>query len=282
MRQAVVVLAGAGLALGSCLVSIGDVTNAGPDASAGAAGGAGAEHDGSGGVAGGSPADASGGAAGTDTGPDVVLPEGLLGYWPFDDGSGSVAKDVTATGRNGVVPSAGVLWTTDAVSGGALSFQAPEDGVKMPGWNAAAFPQVGTITLWLKGEFTTSELGSRGIFDNYDATRSHLFIRRANNNPTMEIQCALQVPSASYPHAENLPIQPGSWQLVAMGWNALDKSTFCYVHGNRVVDTYTADWSPSQQEFEVGDNLVGVIDDVRLWDHLLDDKELAQLLVDGP
>ena len=50
------------------------------------------------------------------TGPPT---QGLIGYWNFDEGSGTIAHDTSGSGYNGVVN--GAVWTTGEING-ALSF----------------------------------------------------------------------------------------------------------------------------------------------------------------
>ena len=54
---------------------------------------------------------------------------GLVGYWSFDEGSGSIAHDDSGSGFNGAI--LGASWTT-GVSGGALHFDGVNDCVDLP------------------------------------------------------------------------------------------------------------------------------------------------------
>ena len=52
----------------------------------------------------------------TSTGPPT---QGLIGYWNFDEGSGTIAHDTSGSGYNGTVN--GAVWTAGEING-ALSF----------------------------------------------------------------------------------------------------------------------------------------------------------------
>ena len=52
---------------------------------------------------------------------------GLIAYWPLDEGSGSVADDMSSQDHQGTVT--GATWTT-GLSGGALSFDGVNDEVQ--------------------------------------------------------------------------------------------------------------------------------------------------------
>ena len=46
--------------------------------------------------------------------------QGLVGYWPFDEGNGTIAKDYSGNGNNETLVN-GPTWTTGKVEG-ALNF----------------------------------------------------------------------------------------------------------------------------------------------------------------
>jgi hypothetical protein len=249
----------------------------------GGASGNGGGSGGSGGSVGGTAGDAStggqSGAGGTiaDSGPDAPLVPGLLGHWPFDDATGSIASDVVA-GNDGVLPATGATWT-QGLFGGAIALAVPTTGVDVDAWYDDAFPDTGTVTLWLKSEIVANDTSSRGVFDNFDTALDHLFVRRANGSPTIALQCAFQA-AGQYAFVKTVPIQSDVWQLVAVGWSSTQG--FCYVNGTMQTGTVDLPWSPAQQRFRVGANLTGTIDDVRLYDHMLGVGELAKLLAEGP
>jgi len=81
--------------------------------------------------------------------------QGLVGYWPFDEGSGTIAYDYSGNGNNGTLCNGstcgvqGPTWTTGKV-GGALSFDGVDDYVNV-GNNAIL--QVSTditVVAWVK------------------------------------------------------------------------------------------------------------------------------------
>jgi hypothetical protein len=255
----------------------------GSSASGGSATGGSGGSGGNGGSVGGSAGDASTGGAGSggtagDSGPDAPLIPGLLGHWPFDDASGNVAVDVIG-GNDATLPASDATWTA-GVFGGAIALGAPTTGISAPGWDNAAFPTTGTLTLWLKAVIVPNDTSSRGIFDNHDTARDHVFVRRANGSPTIALQCAFQAKAAQYAFVKTVPIASDTWQLVAVGWSPTEG--FCYIHGNLQSGLVTGAWSPSTQRFRIGANATATFDDVRLYDHMLTVTELAKLLAQGP
>ncbi len=291
---------GGALVLASCLVSIEDARpgsqTAGAAGEAGAAGGAGGSSGwsagGTSGSSGAAGASASGGTssggsagsagsagtAGSAGGPTA----GLLGHWPFDEGTGNVAADATSFQRNGTLPTSGVTWTLNGLFGTGLQFTNPEDGVEIADLSGSAFPPVGSFSVWVKGEFSPSEPLSRGIFDNWDNSRNHVFIRRVDDEPELQLQCAFQPGDNAYVYVDVVPVKPQVWQLVSLGWDVTAQVGYCYVHGTKLSGTTDKSFSPSEQLFTIGDGFIGVLDDARLYDHLLSDAELAALLALSP
>lgn len=253
---------------------------AGQDASAGQGGQAGQPDASSGGAAG---TDA-GGAAGTDSGSGgtgaVASIPGLLGHWPFDEGAGATAKDITAAARHGVLPPSGVAWSTDAVFGKSLEFSTPPGGVVAAAWWNAAFPTVGTVLLWIKSNVPSNTTG-RGVFDGWDDKRQHLFLRTAPQSSSVTLQCAFQPASNSYVFGKDVPITNGQWMLVGAAWDVASKTVYCYANGLKFAGAVQGTWTTAEQQFEIGDGFVGLIDDVRLYDHMLTDSELALVAASG-
>lgn len=88
--------------------------------------------------------------------PGVTLTTGLVGYWRFDEGSGTALADASGTGNHGTLVN-GPAWTTGH-SGGGLAFNGTNQRVQisspvaLPTGNAAR-----TVAVWvmLSGEVVT-------------------------------------------------------------------------------------------------------------------------------
>ena len=53
---------------------------------------------------------------------------GLVGYWNFDEGTGTTAADSSGSGNNGTLVN-GSTWTAGKVGNGALQFDGVDDSV---------------------------------------------------------------------------------------------------------------------------------------------------------
>ncbi|MCJ7571689.1 MAG: LamG domain-containing protein, partial [Candidatus Thermoplasmatota archaeon] len=75
------------------------------------------------------------------------LTTGLVGYWSFDEGSGSIAHDDTGNGNDGTIY--GASWTNSSVLNGALDFDGLDDYVVIPDDETLDITGDLTISLWV-------------------------------------------------------------------------------------------------------------------------------------
>ena len=85
----------------------------------------------------------------------------LVGWWTFDDGIGSVAKDLTRNGVDAVFFGDGPTWGTDVGHGGILVFDGTDDYVFIDGFYSVP---VYTATLWFRVDGGSAQ---RDIFSAY-------------------------------------------------------------------------------------------------------------------
>ena len=80
-----------------------------------------------------------------------VARAGLLGYWPLDETSGTVATNLVPGGTNGILVGTGIPWMNDPERGQVLSFGAAgitnyvDAGVLPPISNTTDFQVFGRI-----------------------------------------------------------------------------------------------------------------------------------------
>jgi hypothetical protein len=192
-----------------------------------------------------------------------------------------VAKDLAGSPpRDGSFTAGAVAWATDSTFGTVLSFN-DGAGVTMPAWNGAAFPLTGTISVWVKVDLETVETKSRGIFDNYSPTRSHLFIRRSNLDAgfPLNLHGAFIASDGDLVAGQNVKIPNKTWKHVAIGWNTVTDTGIYYVDGsfNPMDLTSNPGWTPADQLFTFGQQLIGSLAEARLYDHVLSYSELQQV-----
>jgi N-acetylneuraminic acid mutarotase len=80
--------------------------------------------------------------------------DGLVGWWKFDETSGTVAYDSSGNGNDGTLTN-GPTWATGKI-GGALSFDGVDDYVQIPNMQSF-FSNAASFTTWVKvTDFSTS------------------------------------------------------------------------------------------------------------------------------
>jgi len=85
----------------------------------------------------------------------------LVGWWTFDDGVGSVAKDLSGNSVDAVFFGDGPAWATDAGRGGIVVFDGTDDYIFIDGFYTVP---VYTLALWFRVD---GGAGQRDIFSAY-------------------------------------------------------------------------------------------------------------------
>jgi hypothetical protein len=78
-------------------------------------------------------------------------PLGLIGYWKFDEGTGSIAADSSGYGNNGTI--FGATWVAGKVND-ALQFDGVDDYVGLSSLNVSGLTSV-TVAAWIKSPLTS-------------------------------------------------------------------------------------------------------------------------------
>ncbi len=227
----------------------------------------------------------------------------LVGYWKFDDGSGSSnAVDSTSNHNTGVLAdfadtSFTSMWT-NGILGGALAFNgdaSAADVVAVPNTNVAApavldfvTNPVFTISAWVNGPATQSNgaviisKGTGGGNQEYllDVTGGayRFLVRDAGGNP----------------YAAQTAIVPnGQWQLVTGVLNASNGIMNCYVNGQLAASAVApASLLTNQVELSFGNDraangnyqnpFTGLIDEGRVYHRDLTSADVAALYASRP
>ncbi|MCH1503670.1 MAG: hypothetical protein L7V86_08810, partial [Verrucomicrobiales bacterium] len=92
-------------------------------------------------------------AADNEGSASLDLAPGLVGRWTFDEGMGTIARDVSGRDNHGMVMG-GATWT-EGIIGGALHLDGTDDFVSIP--NESMFDLTGSVTVsaWIQVESFT-------------------------------------------------------------------------------------------------------------------------------
>jgi hypothetical protein len=149
-----------------------------------------------------------------------------MAYYPFNEGTGDVSKDSTGNNDDAYIFA---TWTSEAVSGNALSFSGDGEYVDLP---PAALPAEGaySVSMWFNPAST---------LDN-TTERAHFLLKFGSNNSDDDID--LYIEGTGTP-----PVSPGKvtdgalgFQMYGDGWNVLESTTTSWEQGTwyHVVATF--------------------------------------------
>lgn len=207
---------------------------------------------------------------------------GLVGYWSFDEGSGTSAGDASGNGNTGTLTN-GPAWG-DGKLGKTLSFDGTNDYVDL-GTTSSAF------------NFSANLSGAAWI---KTATDGKIFLSYQNSNPLVYMQVGpttaggtankfvvylrtngggVAVFNSSRSVTDNL------WHHVAFVRNTAAQAVYLYVDGTldaslSYTDTGAIDTSGGGHSVSISNPTYafpGSIDDVRIYNHVLSASEVTTL-----
>lgn len=227
-------------------------------------------------------ADPSAGKASDETGnASRDLARGLVGRWTFDDGEGSIARDVSGRDNHGTVMG-GAKWTEGRI-GGALEFDGTDDFVSIP--NESSFDITGSVTVsaWIRVESFTNSW--QAIVTKGDrAWRLH----RASSRKSVGFACS----DLSRDQVGNLlgetDVADSQWHHVAGILDGTTASVFVDGALDASAESFSPNISVNDYSVLIGANsqitgrlFHGLIDDVRIYDRALSVDELRTLVEAG-
>ncbi|MBD3181940.1 hypothetical protein GF312_06600 [Candidatus Poribacteria bacterium] len=197
--------------------------------------------------------------------------DGLIGYWPMDEGSGDKVADASGNGNDGTAN--GVQWV-DGKYNKALEFDGATSNVDIPYFAEVTPAQGTTIAVWV---FPTDDTRSCvvGQFEAYG----------------MALFTGLQLKSVIWGDdwvEATATIPLNEWSHLAMTWDQENAERMMFVNGEMVAHKEGALPVPEvQNNLGIGvwigwpeawgdDWFMGIIDDVRLWNRVLSADEVGQ------
>jgi type II secretory pathway pseudopilin PulG len=206
----------------------------------------------------------------------------LMGYWNFDEGSGTTARDYSGNGNDGTLTS-GPVWQSGAncENGGCLSFDGADDFVDAGG-NAslANIGQAMTIAALVKPSSVTGQNGIVGIDTNFVSGYT-LYVR---HSPGGDV--GFQVtPAATRYYVITGTLQYDAWNYIVGVWDGSRMTMF--VNGTKIgpATPTTASNTHAIARVYIGKApgiaapavFNGLIDDVRIYSRALSDAEAMAL-----
>lgn len=224
-------------------------------------------------------------------------PPNPIGYWPFDESSGTTAADTSGVGNNGTLQN-GPVWVAGRVNN-ALSFDGVNDVVNMgsPGVfdyppNMAAF----TLMAWINP--ATYGEGSRGrIFDKATGSgpvNGWAFL--ITNQTANSIQFIVDYATTDITRRSGAGTVPlTQWSHVAVTWDGSTNASNIHIYVNGVETTYSSTVNGAGARANDGSASVrvandalgsrtfsGLIDDARVYDRVLSAGEISAIYSSFP
>jgi hypothetical protein len=217
---------------------------------------------------------------------DAVLAD-LIGYWPFDEGQGTVASDITGNGNDGTF-NGSVEWVS-GYKGSAVSFDTAGERIVVGPLDPTAENNAMTLAAWIfwEGEGHTIEqqgiIGKRLGWD--PGTNIKWFWQ---TNPAGDLLFRADAADGGtglwWGNAALVPFA-NEWTHVALTWD--NGNAVQYINGEEVstgnVDFRdTADGTPVTigcVDSTNTETFVGTIDEVRIYDKALSAEEIQTIML---
>ena len=204
------------------------------------------------------------------------LTDGLVGWWKFDEGSGSVAADSSGNGNDGTL-NGPVEWTEDGKVGGAMAFTGPYNFVLVPDAPSLNPTDAITIAACIKPSWTGNNRILQKSTEGSD--NQYRLLKEGGDNIRVHLP-----PAANFEITGNIPPN-GEWTHLAATYDG--SAIKVYYDGVVVGETAFSDdlgvsdgplfignkWS----EAPAGDEFNGVMDDVRIYNRALSASEIQAL-----
>jgi len=140
--------------------------------------------------------------------PEQRYPPWLGGYWNFDEGSGTIAHDLSGNGNTGTLN--GTNWTTGNISG-ALQFDGVDDYVEVSNSPSIQFNgQAFSVSAWIKPAATTYASRNIAQKDNMNYGNQFpwqlyhygtgIYFKVRDNSTTRQVVVSSGVGTSAYSH----------------------------------------------------------------------------------
>jgi hypothetical protein len=227
-----------------------------------------------------------------------TISKGLVGHWKFD---GDLSD--SAEGRTGTALGNPSTDTDNGIDGGAAEFDGSGDAIILSTEGLGGRFEW-TVMCWVNGDILEypEYVGNNGMFltsgyddDPYDGVNEGweaIFMRYYYGSITGAVNWPEWAVSGAG-HGENghtgeWPIEPGNWYHVTVSYDAITREVNAYLNG-ALMSTSTADFpgfynkkmaigAAQAADETLGVEYDGLVDDVRLYDCVLEELEIARII----
>ncbi|UCD36912.1 MAG: T9SS type A sorting domain-containing protein [Fidelibacterota bacterium] len=214
--------------------------------------------------------------------------ESLIAHWPLDEGSGSLAEDITGNGHWAYLynmPS--TVWVAGKLNSG-LEFDGIEDYLKIKNNELINISVRGfTAAFWLR----QSEIGNKTVwlakasFDGDQIVGGYAVYHDADGKVCFTVSDGEYAPLVAMPSDDFLA---GQWIMVTAVRDRDDQNLKLYTNAHLLGAVPDSSWDISQRSdlfigYSMGGGgfLAGVLDEVRIYNYALDSTEISDLYAQG-
>jgi Domain of unknown function (DUF4962)/Concanavalin A-like lectin/glucanases superfamily len=185
------------------------------------------------------------------------------------------AYDLSGSGNDGNIIDGQI---SEGVKGRGIGFAGEKPRIEFPSLDGKMFPSNGSLSLWINLPESEGRK-EKGIFDQYDKERNHIFIRTydVGNRDVLGLQISFQKNSASsYTFSKSFAVTPGKWNHIVVTWDTMHHLGQIYLNGEKIEDTKIADpaWIPDAQKVILGGGFRGMVDEVQIFNRVLSPREV--------
>src|SRR5215510_9249799 len=200
-----------------------------------------------------------------------VAGSGLVAYWKFDEGSGTIVADSSGNGNNGTLVN-GPVWTAGRV-GNALYFDGVNDNVTVPDSNSLDLSSAFTLSAWVNPAATFTD------YRSIVAKNPPYYLYASSS-----WYCPDGSPLGGFstdrinPVCQPSPLPTNTWTHLAVTYNG--STLTLYRNGVAVANSnVSATLSPTTLNLQIGasqfgEYFKGLIDEVRIYNRALTATEI--------
>lgn len=211
-----------------------------------------------------------------DTDPNSCMTQDLVGYWPMNEGTGTVAHDSSDNGNQGVLTN-GPQWATGKV-GGALQFDGVNDYVNAGNGASLQLSGAHTLEAWINPKAIPS--GSGGVIAKYRSSAYPGYLLAVMSNGKV-IYTLKKDSTTSANVTSNSAVVPDTWYHIV----AVYDGTSMRLYINGVQQTDVESWDIANSFRNTTDNAYigylnantrfnGIIDELRIYNRALSAAEI--------
>ena len=220
---------------------------------------------------------------------------GLVGWWKFDEGSGTTAGDASGNGNVGTL-TGGPTWIAGKVGSGAVVLDGADDSVYLgqPANLDVSSTNAVTVSVWVNpGNLPKRVIFSRG--GTYTGSISEVYYLSINNSYPDKIDAHISDGTTLLKYSSPVNgVTFNEWQHFVMVWNGNTQSLCVYKNGQLLgtcattsglnIQASTGNYAKTAIGMDATNSRYyfdGSIDDVRVYNRALSEQEITSLYGTG-